>query len=43
MGIVARDDRGKFIAAYSKQQHIGVDPVVAEALAAIQAIMLCQE
>lgn len=43
LGIVARDDRGSFMAAYSKNQAIEVNPVVAEALAALHAVIFCQE
>jgi hypothetical protein len=43
LGMIARDERGKFLAACSKRQSINVEPVVAEALAATQAILFCQE
>jgi ribonuclease HI len=43
LGMIARDESGKFLAACSKRQSINVEPMVAEALAAIQAILFCQE
>ncbi|XP_059436307.1 uncharacterized protein LOC132169261 [Corylus avellana] len=43
LGVIARDERGKFLVAYSKHQWIDVEPVIAEALAALHAIILCQE
>ncbi|XP_059437060.1 uncharacterized protein LOC132170186 [Corylus avellana] len=41
--IIARDERGKFMAAFSKQQDIDTELVVAEAMAALHAIILSQE
>jgi ribonuclease HI len=43
MGIIARDEKGRFLAAISKKQKIMVEPVVAETIAAINAIIFCQE
>jgi ribonuclease HI len=43
MGIIARDEKGNFSATVSKQESIEVKLVVAETLAAINAIILCQE
>jgi hypothetical protein len=39
LSIIARDEKGKFIAACNKRQHIGVEPMVAEAITIIQAIL----
>jgi hypothetical protein len=43
MGFIARDEKGNFLAAVSKQERIEVEPVVAETLAALNAILWCQE
>jgi ribonuclease HI len=43
LGIIARDDKGCFLAAVSKQERIKAEPVVAETLAAFNAILLCEE
>jgi hypothetical protein len=43
MGIIARDEKGRFLAAISKKQKITVEPVVAETIATINAIIFCQE
>jgi hypothetical protein len=43
MGIIARDSNGHFLTAFSKQQQMDVDPITAEALAALYAILFCHE
>jgi ribonuclease HI len=43
MGYIARDDKGSFLAAVSKKEQMIVEPVVAETLAALNAILWCQE
>ena len=43
LGIVARDDRGFFMAAYCKHQAIEVDPVVAKALAILHVVIFCHK
>jgi ribonuclease HI len=43
MGYIARDDKGRFLAAVSKQERLVVEPVVAETLAALNAVLWCQE
>ena len=40
MGIIARDEKGRFLAAISKKQK---KPVVAEVIATVNAIIFCQE
>jgi hypothetical protein len=41
LGIIARDERGQFLVGKSIQQQMEVESVVAEALAAAQALILC--
>jgi hypothetical protein len=43
IGLIARDETGKFVAAVSKKERVAVEPVVAETLAALSAIQWCQE
>jgi ribonuclease HI len=43
IGIIARDEHGKFLTAISKQESIEVEPVVAETFAALTAITVCLE
>jgi hypothetical protein len=43
MGYIARDDKGRFLAAVSKQERLVMEPVVAETLAALNAVLWCQE
>jgi ribonuclease HI len=43
VGIIVRDWRGSFIAAESKHLLLCAEPVVAETLAALQALMFCTE
>jgi ribonuclease HI len=43
IGFIARDEKGKFVGAVSKKERIAVEPVVAETLAALFAILWCQE
>jgi hypothetical protein len=41
--IAARDGNGMFLAAYSKQQSIGVSPLIAESLATLHEVIFCKE
>ena len=43
MGIIAWDEKGRFLVAISKWQKIKVEPVVAETIAAVNAIIFSQE
>jgi ribonuclease HI len=43
MGFIARDEKGKFLATVSKQEHMVVEPAATETLAALNAILWCQE
>jgi hypothetical protein len=43
IGIIARDEQGKFIAVVSKQESITVEPVVVEIFAALTAVTVCLE
>ena len=43
LGIVERNSRGQFVATFSKQQQIEVEPVIDEAFAALHAILFCPE
>ena len=43
LGIIARDCRGGFLAAFSQHLSYDVSPVIAEALAAVHAVIFCLE
>jgi hypothetical protein len=43
LGVIARDCRGVFLAAFSQQLNYDVSPVIAEALAAVHAVVFCIE
>jgi ribonuclease HI len=43
IGFIAWDEKGKFLGAVSKKERIAVEPVVAETLTALFAILWCQE
>lgn len=43
LGSIARDDKGIFLAVLSKQLLIKVNPVVAETLVALHAVLFCKE